>query len=168
MENRLAALRVGADLSQALMRVGQQTTCHDVLSQILGWAAESGAISFILEQPPEFREMLGRAKQAGAFDARSSTLRYVSELLKRFDQADKRDPGTERGSGQRVTARERSILEFIAKGQSNKEIAKTLGVAPETIKTHVKRIFVKLSAESRAQAVVRAQSLGLLRSLAID
>ena len=39
-----------------------------------------------------------------------------------------------------------------------------LGVAPETIKTHLKRIFQKLSAESRAQAVVRAQSLGMLKT----
>ena len=40
-------------------------------------------------------------------------------------------------------------------------------MTPETIKTHVKRIFVKLSAESRAQAVVRAQSLGLLRNVEV-
>jgi LuxR family maltose regulon positive regulatory protein len=63
-----------------------------------------------------------------------------------------------------LTARERAIIEFIAKGRSNKEIARELGVAPETIKTHLKRIFQKLSAESRAQAVVRAQSLGMLKS----
>jgi len=61
--------------------------------------------------------------------------------------------------------RERSIVEFIARGRSNKEIARELGVAPETIKTHLKRIFHKLSAESRAQAVVRAQSLGMLKAV---
>ena len=42
------------------------------------------------------------------------------------------------------------------------------GVTPETIKTRVKRIFIKLSAESRAQAVVRAQSLGLLRDIDVN
>ena len=64
-----------------------------------------------------------------------------------------------------LTARERSIVEFIARGRSNKEIARELGIAPETIKTHLKRIFQKLSAESRAQAVVRALSLGVLKSI---
>jgi LuxR family maltose regulon positive regulatory protein len=49
-------------------------------------------------------------------------------------------------------------------GRSNKEIARELSVAPETIKTHLKRIFQKLSAESRTQAVVRAQSLGMLNT----
>jgi LuxR family maltose regulon positive regulatory protein len=43
-----------------------------------------------------------------------------------------------------------------------------LGVAPETIKTHLKRIFQKLSAESRAQAVVRAQSLGMLKTIPVQ
>jgi LuxR family maltose regulon positive regulatory protein len=49
--------------------------------------------------------------------------------------------------------------------ESNKQIVRTLGVTPETVKTHMKRIFIKLSAESRAQAVVRAQSLGFLRNI---
>jgi LuxR family maltose regulon positive regulatory protein len=61
-----------------------------------------------------------------------------------------------------LTDREQSIVGFIAVGHSNKEIAREMGVAPETIKTHLKRIFHKLSAETRAQAVVRAQSLGML------
>jgi DNA-binding NarL/FixJ family response regulator len=62
----------------------------------------------------------------------------------------------------RFSKREQSIIAFIADGQSNKKIARMLGVTPETVKTHVKRIFNKLSAETRAQAVVRAQSLGFL------
>ena len=61
----------------------------------------------------------------------------------------------------RLTQRETAIVSLIAAGQSNKAIAIQLGVAPETVKTHLKRIFLKLSAHSRAEAVVRAQSSGL-------
>ncbi len=61
----------------------------------------------------------------------------------------------------RLTQRETAIVSLIAAGQSNKAIAIQLGVAPETIKTHLKRIFLKLSARTRAEAVVRAQSPGL-------
>ena len=61
-----------------------------------------------------------------------------------------------------LSARERGILDLIAAGQSNKEIARTLGIAPETVKTHVKSIFTKLSVDKRAQAVARAQTLGLV------
>jgi LuxR family transcriptional regulator, maltose regulon positive regulatory protein len=61
----------------------------------------------------------------------------------------------------RLTQREIAIVSLVAAGQSNKAIAIQLGVAPETIKTHLKRIFIKLSARTRAEAVVRAQRTGL-------
>ena len=64
-----------------------------------------------------------------------------------------------------LTPRERGILELIAEGRSNKEIARSLGIAPETVKSHVKNIFDKLSVEKRAQAIARAQSLGLLKTV---
>ena len=65
------------------------------------------------------------------------------------------------GEQRRLTQREVVIISLVAAGRSNKVIAIQLGVAPETIKTHLKRIFLKLSARTRAEAVVRAQSPGL-------
>jgi FixJ family two-component response regulator len=61
-----------------------------------------------------------------------------------------------------LSAREVEILNLIAQGRSNKEIARVLSIAPETIKSHLKHIFTKLNVERRAQAVSRAQSLGLV------
>jgi LuxR family maltose regulon positive regulatory protein len=66
------------------------------------------------------------------------------------------------GAAAALSPRERCILELIGGGQSNKEIARALGIAPETVKSHVKNMFVKLSVERRAQAVYRAQSLGMM------
>ncbi len=51
---------------------------------------------------------------------------------------------------------------LVCRGLSNKRIAQSLAIAPETVKAHVKRIFMKLEVGSRAQAVFRASSLGLL------
>ena len=62
-----------------------------------------------------------------------------------------------------LSHREETVLLFVGAGRSNKEIARELGVTPETVKTHLKRIFSKLSAGTRAQAVARATSLGLMR-----
>ena len=59
-----------------------------------------------------------------------------------------------------LTDREGAIIAFIGSGQTNKEIARELGVTPETIKSHLKRIFKKLSACTRAEAVVQAQNIG--------
>jgi len=60
-----------------------------------------------------------------------------------------------------LSERESDILKLIAGGLSNKEIAQNLAIAPETVKSHVKHIFTKLNVEKRAQAVSRAQTLGL-------
>lgn len=61
-----------------------------------------------------------------------------------------------------LSSRESSILRMIAHGMSNKRIAQSLGIAPETVKSHAKNIFVKLSTRTRAQAVARAESIGFL------
>jgi DNA-binding CsgD family transcriptional regulator len=61
-----------------------------------------------------------------------------------------------------LTARERGILELVAKGQSNKEIGRALSISPETVKTHLEHVFGKLSVERRAQAIARAKDLALL------
>jgi LuxR family maltose regulon positive regulatory protein len=59
-----------------------------------------------------------------------------------------------------LSAREVEILEHIARGQSNKEIARALSVAPETIKWHLKNIFEKLNVGSRLEAVQAGLGLG--------
>lgn len=65
-----------------------------------------------------------------------------------------------------LSPREIATIDLIGRGQSNKEIARTLGIAPETVKSHVKHIFLKLEVESRAQAVSRAHALGLISGVA--
>lgn len=61
-----------------------------------------------------------------------------------------------------LSPRQCDILRLIALGRSNKEIARITGITPETVRTHVKNIFIKLSVEKRAQAVARAHTLGLV------
>lgn len=64
--------------------------------------------------------------------------------------------------GDAITARERDVLSMIGQGCSNKHIARTLKISPETVKSHVKGIFLKLSVSTRTEAVSRAVSRGLL------
>jgi DNA-binding NarL/FixJ family response regulator len=61
-----------------------------------------------------------------------------------------------------LSRRETGVLELITLGMSNKRIAQSLGIAPETVKTHAKSIFAKLESRTRAQAVARAEAIGLL------
>jgi DNA-binding NarL/FixJ family response regulator len=61
-----------------------------------------------------------------------------------------------------ISPRELGVLHALAAGQSNKEIARTLGVSPNTVKTHLARLYDKLGAVRRTDAVARARELGLL------
>jgi len=62
----------------------------------------------------------------------------------------------------RLSPRERDVLRLLVAGQSNKEIAASLGVTERTVKFHVTSIFNKLGAENRAQAVTIAHQRGLI------
>lgn len=61
-----------------------------------------------------------------------------------------------------ITARELEILNLIARGYSNREIATQVFVSENTVKTHCARVFDKLGAARRTQAVQRGKELGLL------
>ena len=61
-----------------------------------------------------------------------------------------------------MSPRKLEILNLVAKGFSNKEIAKIVGVAPVTVKDHVAKIFQSLGASTRTEAVSVAINLGLI------
>jgi DNA-binding CsgD family transcriptional regulator len=61
-----------------------------------------------------------------------------------------------------VTDREYEVLTLLAEGLANKEIARRLDVSPNTIKTHVARLYEKLEVERRTQAVQKARELALI------
>ena len=61
-----------------------------------------------------------------------------------------------------ISPRELEVLEEIAAGHSNKEIARRLNVSPNTVKTHAARLFEKLEARRRTDAIARARELGIV------
>lgn len=61
-----------------------------------------------------------------------------------------------------LSARELEVLHELAAGRSNKEIAAHLHVSPNTVKTHVARLFEKLDARRRTEAINRARELGIV------
>ena len=61
-----------------------------------------------------------------------------------------------------ISARELEVLEQLAGGAPNKVIARALGISPNTVKTHVARLFEKLGAANRTEAIARARTLRIV------
>ena len=66
-------------------------------------------------------------------------------------------------AGLGISPREAAVLQEIAAGHSNKQIAANLHVSPNTVKTHVARLYEKLGARRRTEALRKARELGLVR-----
>jgi DNA-binding NarL/FixJ family response regulator len=63
----------------------------------------------------------------------------------------------------RLTGRQRQVLSLIARGHTNKEIARLLGISQRTVKFHVAALFGRLRTTNRTETLARAFALGLVR-----
>ena len=73
------------------------------------------------------------------------------------------EPNTQAQASLKISEREFEVLEQLAAGRSNKEIAGKLNVSPNTVKTHVARLYEKLEVKRRTEAILKARELGMLR-----
>jgi DNA-binding NarL/FixJ family response regulator len=72
-----------------------------------------------------------------------------------------REPAAPSEAFPELTAREREVLDLIARGRNNQEIAKELYLSHKTVRNHISNIFTKLQVADRAQAIIRAREAGL-------
>jgi len=165
VQNHYFALRVAAHLSVVRFSAGQTTEAFGELRRVLKVSAQAGIHQTILDEGPKIGALLTAFQESAERTNKSPELMpYLNGLVaawkSRYQSGT--EPSPTSGLADPLSAREGAILNFIAQGLSNKEIARNLAIAPETVKSHVKHIFIKLGAEKRAQAVARAQSLGLV------
>ena len=106
-----------------------------------------------------FASLVPGTKTPGSEHRKS--LPFPESLLARRD-ADYAGGLSVQSDGCVLTPRERDVLAMISQGFCNKRIARTLEISPETVKSHIKRIFLKLAVSTRTEAVFRAVSLALL------
>ena len=163
VHNLHLALRVEARLATVRFRahkVAEATTCF---REILPRFAQAGIYHTLLDEGLEIGPLLAAFhKDAERTGSSPELMSYVSKLMtfwRSRHQAELEQTPTSVLT-EPLSARESEILKLIAEGLSNKEIARALAITPETVKSHVKHIFIKLNVEKRAQAVSRAQMLG--------
>jgi DNA-binding NarL/FixJ family response regulator len=124
-------------------------------------ALRAGASGFLLKDaPPEqLVDAIRTVARGDALLAPSITRRLIERFLRQPVLA---TPGSK--PLHQLTAREREVLELLAHGLSNSEIAARLYLTEATVKTHVAHIYRKLGLRDRAQAVVYAHEAGLLET----
>jgi LuxR family transcriptional regulator, maltose regulon positive regulatory protein len=161
----LLAIRLGSMLARAHLMARAKAQAARVMGQVVELAEPSGIVGSIADEGPEVLQLIDLVEGAARHEA-SARARFLGALREsaaavwgRPDDAAVARPSLPPP----LTPREREILELIGEGQSNKAIARQLGLGPETVKTHMKNIFNKLEVDRRTQAVLRAEELGLAR-----
>lgn len=122
-------------------------------------ALAAGASGFLLKdvRPEDLVDAVGLVASGDALLAPSVTRRLIAE----FAQL-RRPASLDRSSLDALTARELEVLELVARGLSNTEIAEKLFLSENTVKTHVTHILDKLGLRDRVQAVIRAYETGVV------
>jgi DNA-binding NarL/FixJ family response regulator len=130
-------------------------TAYDTDERILS-AVQAGAQGYLLKGAP--REELFRALRV--VHSGESLIQPVvaSRLLQRVSSMMRPEP-----PGEALTARELEVLQLLARGQRNKEIANELFITERTVKFHVGVILSKLGVSTRTEAVTRALQRGLVK-----
>ncbi len=132
------------------------------LDDLVHAALEAGASGFLLKDAPPDDLVRGiKVVAAGeAMLAPSVTRRLIAHVT-----TQRSAEGTSRAARAavaRLTDRERDVLRHIARGLSNVEIAQAMFVTESTVKSHIGRIFTKLTVRERVQAAVAAYDAGLV------
>ena len=155
-----ATERITNDAALTDTRVLVLTTFE--LDEYVFSALHAGASGFLLKggEPDDLLQAIRVVASGESLLAPSVTRRLIEAYTSRPETA--AHPAIE--GLDELTAREHEVLELVAAGLTNAEIAKTLQLSPLTAKTHVSRILMKLGARDRVQLVVMAYQSHLVES----
>jgi ATP/maltotriose-dependent transcriptional regulator MalT len=171
-----AAVPVALLLVEALLVMGERSEAIGVLVGLLRVAPSVGLYQTLVDCSAPVAELIEDIVQQRIVPVSDTRelLPYASMLLTRRqrDAGEANEPFAARrpNVGAGLSERERLIVALMGRGLSNKQIAVELGIAPETVKSHAKHLYTKLSVKNRTEAVTLASRLGLLqipRSLSV-
>ncbi len=160
------AIRIGVALALARRSLGDTDGATAAFLDTVELAMPAGIERAILDYGPVVAELAASASSPDDKQAElSGKLAGFLERLRTSAMALPHKPAASMPflpPGEALSPRERHIVELIAAGKSNKEIARALNIGAETVKTHLKSVFAKLGVESRTEAAMRAHRLGLV------
>jgi LuxR family transcriptional regulator, maltose regulon positive regulatory protein len=162
MQHRQFLICIAIRLSAVQLSAGKVTEAVSRFHRVLAACAAAGLYRTVLDEGPVISKLLQATQESSKVKA--DLIPYVDRLVAGLQRGG-RDRLAQTSGAQILSAlspRETGILTLIAQGLSNKEIARRFDIGPETVKSHLKSVFTKLGVERRAQAVSRAQTLGLV------
>jgi LuxR family maltose regulon positive regulatory protein len=161
MQHRQFLICVAIRLSAVQLSAGKVAEAADRFRRVLAASAAAGLYQTVLDEGSIISKLLQATQESGY--VKTDMIPYVDRLAAGLQRAGQdRSPTSGAPILSALSPRETDILTLIAEGLSNKEIARSLYIGPETVKSHLKSVFSKLGVERRAQAVSRAQTLGLV------
>jgi LuxR family maltose regulon positive regulatory protein len=140
----------------AFQTIGEGERALRALSSALAFAEPAGYVRMFVDEGAPMAELLRFAASRGIAP------RYVAKLLPAFAGAPEAPPLAVQPLIEPLTERELQVLQVLAGGKSNQEIADELVIAVGTVKKHLSTIFGKLNVRSRTECVVRARELRLI------
>lgn len=146
----LEGLRARTQWATNLWRSGQAKRAVEVMLPVLEVGQRRGLQRTLLDAGPAVVPLLERCATLGV-----SVKTYAQQVLQSVPEASP-------GAALNLSERESQTLQLVARGQSNKEIARSLDISSETVKWHLKNVYAKLEVTSRIQALHRARALSLL------
>lgn len=149
----IAAYRAGDALSALAAAVDTVSLC-----------APQNALRSLIDEGGDLRDVLAFARgRMPTWSGDTPAGRHIDRVMEEFAKternaaalpaASRRNPGFSR--------READVARLLTAGHSNRDLARSLGMAPDTVKWHLKNIFGKLGVANRTQAVLRLQEIGL-------
>jgi LuxR family maltose regulon positive regulatory protein len=152
----------------AYQMLQQETQALNALSEAIRLAEPEGYIRSFVDEGLPIAALLSQLREQ---QHKQQPTPYLDTLLRAFPQYSKRDkhsllqaqvPPKIQLLLDPLSEREQQVLQLLAKGASNQDIAQELVIAYYTVKRHISHIFSKLGVQNRIQAVKQAQKLGLL------
>ena len=169
LDRLLKAALDGARVGSAIEILVARAVAHEArgcrpqalaaLERALALGEAEGYVQVFVEQGPPVAGLLRDVVTGGA--SPESAARVLAAFPESGDGEDPSGPGI-LGASQPLSSREVEVLQCIAAGMSNQEIATRLYVSKYTVKAHARTIYDKLDAHSRTAAVARARQLGIL------
>lgn len=173
----ISAVEVALLLVEMQLQQQRQDEAFELLATLMLYAVAAGLLQTFVDcgdSVGELIEKLGRGEMplpltdahslrayASLIDARRKRARHLSQPCGGVDANSNAHRGLSSTTG--LSNRERVIVGLMGQGMTNKQIAMHLRIAPETVKSHAKHLYTKLSVKNRAEAVTVAARLELPR-----